>query len=254
MTKREISKYFGANSHAEGLYLFFIVLFSIYLFVKTDKMFACCTHWKKLRSLQCSTRHCLMYSQFLCLFVFIMSENPNVSDSMSLWLCLCVSNFVTVLFLVFSNTAFLEPIHCNWRDTVLNKFVCLHDCNFSMSLCFDVAMSLCRYVRSRYCVLARALASHRCVPGSIPGPDAISGLSLCWFSSLLRGFFSGFSGFPPSPKTNTQLIPAGCKLSPRSHMDRIAAARGAIVSCPFDLVELRRCCTLRRRLAVKIYI
>ena len=25
----------------------------------------------------------------------------------------------------------------------------------------------------------------------------------CWFSSLLRGFFSGFSGFPPSTKTNT---------------------------------------------------
>ena len=24
----------------------------------------------------------------------------------------------------------------------------------------------------------------------------------CWFSSLLRGFFSGFSGFPPSSKTN----------------------------------------------------
>jgi len=29
----------------------------------------------------------------------------------------------------------------------------------------------------------------------------------------------------------------------RSHMDRIAAARGAIVSFRFDLVELRRCCT-----------
>ena len=24
----------------------------------------------------------------------------------------------------------------------------------------------------------------------------------CWFSPLLRGFFSGFSGFPPSSKTN----------------------------------------------------
>ena len=37
-------------------------------------------------------------------------------------------------------------------------------------------------------------------------------------------------------------------------MDRIVAARGAIVSFRFDLVELRRCCTLRRRLAVKIYL
>ena len=48
--------------------------------------------------------------------------------------------------------------------------------------------------------------------------------------------FSGFSGFPPSPKINIQLIPAGCSCAPRSHMDRIAAARGAIVSFRFDLV------------------
>ena len=67
-------------------------------------------------------------------------------------------------------------------------------------------------MRSRDGVVERALASHQCGPGSIPGPDAISGLSLCLFSSLLRGFLSGFSGFPPSPKTNIQLIPAGCKL------------------------------------------
>ena len=57
-----------------------------------------------------------------------------------------------------------------------------------------------------------ALASHQCGPGSIPEPDAISGLSLCWFSSLLQGFFSGFSSFPPSAKTTMKLIPSGCKL------------------------------------------
>ena len=37
-------------------------------------------------------------------------------------------------------------------------------------------------------------------------------------------------------KTNIQLISAGCSCAPRSHMDRIAAARGAIVSFRFDLV------------------
>ena len=37
-------------------------------------------------------------------------------------------------------------------------------------------------------------------------------------------------------------------------MDRIAASRGAIVSFRFDLVELRRRCTLRRRLAARIVI
>ena len=35
--------------------------------------------------------------------------------------------------------------------------------------------------------VVRALASFQYGPGSIPGPDTISGLSLCWFSSLLRG-------------------------------------------------------------------
>ena len=41
--------------------------------------------------------------------------------------------------------------------------------------------------------------------------------------------------------------------APRSHMDRIAAARGAFVCFRFDLVELRRCCTFQRRLAVTVY-
>ena len=37
-------------------------------------------------------------------------------------------------------------------------------------------------------------------------------------------------------------------------MDRIAAARGDFVCFRFDLVvELRRCCTLRCRLAVTVY-
>ena len=67
-------------------------------------------------------------------------------------------------------------------------------------------------IRSRVGAVVRALASHQCGPGSIPGPDAISGLSLCWFSTLLRGFFSGFSDFPPPAKTSIQLIPVGWKL------------------------------------------
>ena len=43
-----------------------------------------------------------------------------------------------------------------------------------------------------------ALASHHCGLGSNPRPGVISGLSLL----LLWGFFSGFSGFPPSTKIN----------------------------------------------------
>ena len=62
--------------------------------------------------------------------------------------------------------------------------------------------------------VVRALASQQCGPGSNPGVDAICGLS-SWFvvrspSPFLVGslpcserFFSGFSGFPLSSKTNT---------------------------------------------------
>ena len=53
--------------------------------------------------------------------------------------------------------------------------------------------------------LVGALASHQCVPGSIPGPDVICGLSLLLvLSSAPRGFFSGYSGFPLSSKNQTK--------------------------------------------------
>ena len=55
---------------------------------------------------------------------------------------------------------------------------------------------------SRVGAVVRALASHQCVPGSIPGPGVICGLSLLLVLTLLRGIFSGFSGFPPSTKIN----------------------------------------------------
>ena len=49
----------------------------------------------------------------------------------------------------------------------------------------------------------RALASHQCVPGSNPGVDAIMWVEVV-FGSLLcsERFFSGYSGFPLSSKTN----------------------------------------------------
>ena len=48
--------------------------------------------------------------------------------------------------------------------------------------------------------MVRALASHQCVPGSIPGPGVISGLSLFLVLALAPRVFSGFSGFPLSQK------------------------------------------------------
>ena len=48
--------------------------------------------------------------------------------------------------------------------------------------------------------VARALASHQCGRDSMPGLDVICRLSLLLV--LVPGFFSGFSGFPSSTKTN----------------------------------------------------
>ena len=51
----------------------------------------------------------------------------------------------------------------------------------------------------------RALTSHQCGPGSIPGVDAVCGLSLSLVLSLaLRGFSSGTPGYP-SPQKPTFL-------------------------------------------------
>ena len=45
----------------------------------------------------------------------------------------------------------------------------------------------------------------RCVPGSIPGPGVTCGLSLSLVLVPAPRVFSGFSGFPPSTKTNTPI-------------------------------------------------
>ena len=60
--------------------------------------------------------------------------------------------------------------------------------------------------------MVRAVTSHHCGPGLIPGPGVQCGLS--WFLVLVltpRVFFSGLSAFPSSAKTNVPnfSIPAG---------------------------------------------
>ena len=51
--------------------------------------------------------------------------------------------------------------------------------------------------------MVRALASHQCVPGSIPGPGVICGLSLLLvLFSAPGGFSPGTPVFPSPQKTN----------------------------------------------------
>ena len=53
--------------------------------------------------------------------------------------------------------------------------------------------------------MMRALASHQCVQGSIPGPGVVCGLSVVGFLPCSERFFSGHPGFPLSLKTNISL-------------------------------------------------
>ena len=54
--------------------------------------------------------------------------------------------------------------------------------------------------------VVRALAFHQCVPGSIPEPGVICGLSLLILYSAPRGFSSENPVFPSPPKPTFDLI------------------------------------------------
>ena len=59
---------------------------------------------------------------------------------------------------------------------------------------------------SRVGAVVRALAFYQCVPGSIPGPGVICGLSLLVFYSAPRGFSPGTPVFPSPQKPTFDLI------------------------------------------------
>ena len=50
--------------------------------------------------------------------------------------------------------------------------------------------------------LVRALTSHQCGPGSIPGPSVLCGLRFLLVLVPAPSVFAAFSGFLPSSKTN----------------------------------------------------
>ena len=62
------------------------------------------------------------------------------------------------------------------------------------------------YFGSRVGAVVRALAFHQCVPGSIPGPGVICGLSLLVLYSAPRGFSPGTPVFPSPQKPTFDLF------------------------------------------------
>ena len=76
-------------------------------------------------------------------------------------------------------------------------------CNFATRIYYlhDVRMG----DGSRVDAVVRALAFHQCVPGSIPGPGVICGLSLLVLYFAPRGFSPGTPVFPSPQKPKFDL-------------------------------------------------
>ena len=83
-----------------------------------------------------------------------------------------------------------------------NQLVFLTTDSFHTKLVALQGVELQSFRGSRDGAVVRARASHQCVPGSIPGPGVICGLSLLLVLVLAPRVFFGFSGFPPSSKIN----------------------------------------------------
>ena len=117
---------------------------------------------------------------------------------------------VQFLIFNFSIPCSLYPV----ADNV--KAHCMIDCSAlayqrsNMYMHIQTIASICcvdaQILGSRVGVVVRALAFHQCVPGSIPGPGVICGLSLLVLYSALRGFSPGTPIFPSPQKPTFDLI------------------------------------------------
>ena len=87
----------------------------------------------------------------------------------------------------------------------------IHQVSWAQSTLHDIVISL----GSRVGAVVKALASHQCGPGSIPGLTSYVGWVCCWFSTLLREVFLWVLRFSPLPKNQHFQIPiwSGCRTS-----------------------------------------
>ena len=87
--------------------------------------------------------------------------------------------------------------------------------------------------------MVRALASHQCVPGSIPGPGVICGLSLLLvLFSAPRGFSPGPPVFPSPQKPtfpNSNSI-WNCQALYHEPLARVIAQALPVFDIKFDLI------------------
>ena len=94
------------------------------------------------------------------------------------------------------------------------------------------------YDGSRVGAVVRALASHQCVPDSIPGPGVICGLSLLLvLYPAPRGFSPGSPVFPLSSKTNISKFQFDLEVRHFSHepLARVIAQALRVLDVKFHL-------------------
>ena len=115
------------------------------------------------------------------------------------WICKCVTRSLSI-----DRDQLFHSTHCGirkWLSLLLPKdswvvHSLMHPCERTLGTRFKEQGS-----RARDGAVVRALASHQCGPGSNPGIDAISGLSLLFLLSFApRGFSLGTPVFPSPQK------------------------------------------------------
>ena len=126
--------------------------------------------------------------------LYLPSVMPKVWLSRLRMSCLC-SNFSGLVEL-------LEPLQ-HWLahfEKYINYLIFGYGSMQPLKILWPPSVYSCRDG-----AVVRALASHQCGSGWFPDPGSNVGW-VCWFSSLHREVFSGYSGFPSSQKPKFDLI------------------------------------------------
>ena len=118
--------------------------------------------------------------------------------------------------------------------------------SFSSPLCYSTStvFSIHSYMQgSRDGAVVRALASHQCVPGSIPGPGTICGwrllLVLCsLFLPCSERFFSGNTGFPLSSTFPNSNSIRNCQALCHEPLARVNAQALPVFDLKFAFLQL----------------
>ena len=158
---------------------------------------------------KCSHIWCFSSSlNFFCSYIFAFRSFSGL-QSLELWWVKTSCLICTIHSNINSNENIkrLGQSKSKASKMLYNGYSGGQTCRSLGSRITDSLMTKRTNISSFYCNMEapeswRALASHQCGPGSIPGLGVICGLSLLLVLVLAPRVFSGYSYFPPFLKTN----------------------------------------------------